>query len=69
MPFNRTPFDRKFILPNGHMTNFSENGHLTESIFDKKCHLAEKNCAQGRLTENSFDRISFDQKFFLKMII
>jgi hypothetical protein len=44
---------------------FSENGHLTESTFDKKCHLPEKkNCAQGRLTENSFD-----QNFFRKMVI
>jgi hypothetical protein len=39
-------FDWKFILPKGHMTNFfSENGHLTESAFDKKIHLTEKNIA------------------------
>jgi hypothetical protein len=58
LPFDRTPFDRKFILPKGHMTDFfSENGHLTESTFDKKFHLTEKICAQGR---------SFDRKLFSK---
>jgi hypothetical protein len=46
-PFDRTPFDRKLILPKGHMTDFfSENGHLTESTFDKKCHFTEKKIAQ-----------------------
>jgi hypothetical protein len=46
-PFDRTPFDRKFILPKGHMADFfSENGHLTESAFDKKCHLTEKKITQ-----------------------
>jgi hypothetical protein len=50
-PFNRRPFDRKFILPKGHKTIFSENGHLPESNFDKKCHLTEK-----KLRTRSFDR-------------
>jgi hypothetical protein len=35
---------------------FSENGHFTESTFDKKCYLTEKKCAEGSLTENSFDQ-------------
>jgi hypothetical protein len=65
-PFNRAPFDRKFILPKGHLTDlFSENDHLTESTFDKKCHLTEKNCEQGpkiHLTESFFWKWSFDQK-------
>jgi hypothetical protein len=59
-PFDRMPFDRntiwpnrrKFILLKGHITGFfSENGHLTESTFDKKCHLTEK-----KLRRRSFDR-------------
>jgi hypothetical protein len=42
-PFDRMPFDRKLILPKGQMTDlFSENGHLTESTFEKKSHLTEK---------------------------
>jgi hypothetical protein len=59
-PFNRTPFDRKFILPKGHMTDFySENGHLTESTLDKKCHLTEK-----KLRTRSFDRKFISSKAF-----
>jgi hypothetical protein len=45
-----SPFDRKFILPKGHMIDFfSENDHS----FDKKCHLTEKKMRTG----------SFDRKF------
>jgi hypothetical protein len=37
----RTPFDRKFMK--GHLTDFFlEKGRLTETTFDKKCHLTEK---------------------------
>jgi hypothetical protein len=61
-----TPFYRKDIWP----IFFSENDHLTESTFDKKCHLTEKTIAQKviwpkiHLTESSFD-----QKLLLKMVI
>jgi hypothetical protein len=57
-PFDRTSFNRKFILPKGDCF-FSENGHLTESTFDKKCHLTKINSAEGRLTENGHLTESF----------
>jgi hypothetical protein len=66
-PFNRTPFDRKF-LSKGHMTDFfSENGHLTESTFDKKCHLTRSFdrkfiWLKVHLTESFFWKWSIDQK-------
>jgi hypothetical protein len=50
-PFNRRPFDRKFILPKDMTGFFSENGHLTESIFDSKMSFDRK-----KLRTRSFDR-------------
>jgi hypothetical protein len=41
-------------LPKVHF--ISENGHLTEYTFNKKCHLAEKKLRNGRLTKNLFER-------------
>jgi hypothetical protein len=60
-PFNRTPFDRKFILPKGHITDFfSENDHLTESTFYKNVIWPKKIAhkvvwPKKNLTESSFD--------------
>jgi hypothetical protein len=42
-PFDRTPFDQKFILPKGHKTEFFFQKMVTESTFDKKCHLTKIN--------------------------
>jgi hypothetical protein len=58
------------------MTDYfsSENGHL-KSTFDKKCHLTETNCAEGRLTKSSIDRNLFSkndhltESLFGKMVI
>jgi hypothetical protein len=69
-PFNRTPFDRKFILPKGHMTiffffffrkwSFDRIYFRQKMSFDRKkaqkVVWPKKNCSEGRLTENSFDR-------------
>jgi hypothetical protein len=60
-PFNRTPFDRKFILPKGHMTDFFfEKMVIWPNLISKKNVIWQK----VHLTESSFDR-----KCFLKMII
>jgi hypothetical protein len=33
----RTPFDRKFMSPKGHLTNFfKEKGRMIETTFEKK---------------------------------
>jgi hypothetical protein len=64
-----TPVDRKVIRP----IFFSENGHLTKSSFDKKCHLTEKKLRirsfdrkfiwpKVQLTESFFWKWSFDRK-------
>jgi hypothetical protein len=50
MPFDCRLTDRRLT----ESSFFSENGHLTEFTFVKKCCLTEKNCAQDRLTENFF---------------
>jgi hypothetical protein len=52
-PFNRTPFNRKFILPNGDVTDFQK------IVISPK-----KNCAESRLTENSSDRKLFCEERF-----
>jgi hypothetical protein len=56
-PFNWTPFDRKFILPKGHMTDFFQKMVIWANLLSTKNVMCpKKNCAQGRLTENSFDQ-------------
>jgi hypothetical protein len=49
LTFHRTRFDRKIIWPKKYQE--------TEFIFDKKCHLTEKN----HLTERSFDKKLFSK--------
>jgi hypothetical protein len=63
-PFNRTPFDRKFILPKGHMTDFFFFFFQKMVIWPNR--LSTKNVIWPKiqLTESSYNR-----KLFLKMII
>jgi hypothetical protein len=72
-PFDRIAFQPNAVWPKVHFTErsynrfFSENGHLTESTFAKKCNLTEKT-----LRTRSFDRkfispkVHLNESFFWK---
>jgi hypothetical protein len=66
-----SPFDRKFILPKGHMTDFFQKIVIWPNLLStKKSFNRKQNCVQGRMTKNSFDRkFIWPKVFFLKIII
>jgi hypothetical protein len=68
-PFNRTPIDRKFILPKDHITDlFFKKWSKIESTFDKKKSFDRKKIAQKVvLPKIHLIESSFDQNLFLNI--